>query len=115
MIRAPVMTPSPSEKPDKSNKTALGNLNALAISAAENYNIRTVLLTTTSPSDAVAFQREYRIAPEIFHADAVPLKSMVRSNPGLLLLKNGTVINKWHFRTAPTFEELERNYFQNPQ
>ena len=96
---------------DKANMQALGNLNAIAINAAENYNIRTVLLTANSAEDADALSEKLKLVTEVFYADAVPLKSMVRSNPGLLLLKNGTVINKWHFHTVPTYDELEKEYF----
>jgi hypothetical protein len=39
---------------------------------------------------------------------------MVRANPGVLLLKNGVVINKWHYNTVPDFEELIENYFTKP-
>lgn len=47
-----------------------------------------------------------------FRADETPLKTMMRSNPGLLLLKNGVVINKWHYKHLPTFEELNKQYFK---
>jgi uncharacterized membrane protein YphA (DoxX/SURF4 family) len=97
---------------NETNKNAIEEFNATAINAAQNYNIRTVLLTTNSAEDAAVFRKEYKLAMEIFYADAVPLKSMVRSNPGLLLLKNGTVINKWPFRTAPSYNDLEKMYFQ---
>lgn len=97
---------------DKTNNNAINELNAIAMNAAEAYNIRTVLLTTNSAEDAGIFRKDHKLGMEIFYADAVPLKSMVRSNPGLLLLKNGTVINKWHFRTLPTYDELEKVYFQ---
>ena len=96
---------------DKANMQALGNLNAIAINAAENYNIRTVLLTANSAEDADALSEKLKLVTEVFYADAVPLKSMVRSNPGVLLLKNGTVINKWHFHAVPTYNELEKEYF----
>jgi hypothetical protein len=48
---------------------------------------------------------------EVFYADGIPLKSMVRANPGVLLLKNGTVINKWHFRNMPSYNKLVDRYF----
>ena len=97
---------------NKADKQALGNLNALAMNAGENYNIRSVLLTSNSAEDAEALSKSQKLVTEIFFADDVPLKSMVRSNPGLLLLKDGKVINKWHFHTVPSYDTLEKEYFQ---
>lgn len=95
----------------KTDATGIGNLNALAINAAENYNIRTVLLTSNSAQDAELFSQKNKLVMEVFYADGIPLKSMVRANPGVLLLKNGTVINKWHFRSMPSYDELVDRYF----
>ena len=96
---------------DKTNKTAIGDLNAIAMNAAENYNIRTVLLTSASALGAEQFSKKNKLIMEIFYADAIPLKSMVRANPGLILLKNGTVVNKWHFHSMPNYSELAQTYF----
>ena len=96
----------------KTNESALGRLNALAINLTQNYNIRTVLLTSASPTDATAFSKAHRLAFEIYHADGVPLKTMVRANPGIILLKNGTVINKWHYHTMPDYDALVKQYLQ---
>ena len=96
----------------KTDLIGIGNLNALAINAAENFNIRTVFLTSNSAQDAEAFSKKNKLVMEIFYADAIPLKSMVRANPGVLLLKNGTVINKWHFRNLPDYDELAEKYFR---
>jgi hypothetical protein len=96
---------------DDANKRAIGDMNALAINAAENYNIRTVLLTSASAVSTTDFARQNKLVMEAFYADAVPLKSMVRANPGLMLLKNGTVVNKWHFHSLPSYNELEAAYF----
>jgi uncharacterized membrane protein YphA (DoxX/SURF4 family) len=90
---------------------AIAELNGIALKAAEQYNIRTVLLTSNSSQDAEAFTQQKKLLMEIFYADAVPLKSMVRANPGVLLLKNGVIINKWHYHQMPTFEELTKEYF----
>jgi len=95
----------------KTDATGIGNLNALAINAAENYNIRTVLLTSNSAQDAELFSKKNKLVMEVFYADGIPLKSMVRANPGVLLLKNGTVINKWHFRNLPSYDALVKTYF----
>lgn len=96
---------------DETNENAMAKLNALALNAAQQYNIRTVLLTSSSAQTADAFSKKMKLFAEVFYADAVPLKSMVRSSPGVLLLKNGVVINKWHYHTVPSFDQLADQYF----
>lgn len=96
---------------ENTEQKAMGDINAIAINAVENYNIRTIFLTSNSPQDAVAFAKKLKLTTEIFYADAVPLKSMVRSNPGLMLLKNGLVIDKWPSSALPTYNQLAELYF----
>lgn len=45
---------------------------------------------------------EYRFC----NADETTLKTMIRSNPGLMLLKNGTIIGKWSHNTLPQTDDL---------
>ncbi|MFA6277236.1 MAG: BT_3928 family protein [Pedobacter sp.] len=93
------------------SENAIAETNALALNAADQFNIRTVLLTSNSAQDADAFSKRMKFFMEVFYADAVPLKSMVRANPGILLLKNGVIINKWHYHNLPSFNELSEKYF----
>ncbi|MBB6501292.1 BT_3928 family protein [Pedobacter cryoconitis] len=93
------------------NEDAIGKLNAMTLDLTEQFNIRTVLLTSNSAQDAGVFSKNHKLLAEIFYADAVPLKSMVRANPGILLMKNGVVVNKWSFRSLPSLEKLKAAYF----
>jgi uncharacterized membrane protein YphA (DoxX/SURF4 family) len=93
------------------DEDGIAKMNALALNSAEQFNIRTVLLTSNSAQDADEFSKRMKLFMEVFYADAVPLKSMVRANPGILLLKNGVVINKWHYNNVPSFETLSKEYF----
>jgi hypothetical protein len=50
-------------------------------------------------------------------ADDVLLKTMIRSNPGMIVLKQGTILSKWHHNDLPTEDELAKyiaDYFDQP-
>lgn len=98
---------------DYANPTGLQKINELAKQATEQYNIRTVLLTANTAQQVNELDGEMKLYTETFFADAIPLKSMVRANPGIILLKNGTVIKKWHYHTLPSFETLAQAYFEH--
>lgn len=91
---------------------ALDRINSTIRDLSSDYNLRAVLLTASSSDTAQKLNTEMDLMLETFYADAVPLKSMVRSNPGVLLLQNGVVIKKWSKLTFPSKEELEKTYLQ---
>jgi uncharacterized membrane protein YphA (DoxX/SURF4 family) len=97
---------------NKTDEEAINRLNATAVNLAQNFNTRTILLTSNSHQYTEAFSKQHHLMFEIFYADEVPLKTMVRANPGILLLKNGTVINKWHYHSLPKYDDLVKKYFQ---
>lgn len=97
---------------NSTRREAQPELNAL-VKKAQEYNIRSVGLTAASEEATRRFIADTDALYEFFYCDATPLKSMVRSNPGLLLMKDGTVIAKWSHRELPTPEELEQHYFAN--
>ena len=96
----------------KTNPDAINKIAALTLNLTEHYNMRTVLLTASSAQDAKAFAKLHHLVSEIYYADGVPLKTMVRANPGILLLKGGTIVNKWHYHCLPSYEALVKTYFQ---
>jgi len=50
---------------------------------------------------------------EFFNADDIDLKTMIRANPGIILIKDGIVINKWHYNDFPVFQDLNSRYFNS--
>jgi len=42
--------------------------------------------------------------------DAIPIKTMIRSNPGIVLLKDGVIKGKWHYNDLPTVADLSKQF-----
>ena len=40
--------------------------------------------------------------------DPTTLKTIVRANPGMILIKNGVIIDKWHYSDFPAQEEIQK-------
>ena len=58
-------------------------------------------LLTSSSADVVGeWEQHHRTGFQFCHADERVLKTMIRANPGLMLLKEGTVAGKWDGRNA---------------
>ncbi|MEQ8241382.1 MAG: DoxX family membrane protein [Cyclobacteriaceae bacterium] len=64
------------------------------------------ILTSSGYEAFESFRHEHQLSIPYFYADATVLKTMVRSNPGILLLSDGYVLGKWHFNDAPSVEEV---------
>lgn len=61
---------------------------------------------TASNEDAIQRWRDITGAEyEFLHADETTLKTVIRSNPGLMLLKHGVVLWKWSHNDLPDLDE----------
>ncbi|MCA1752779.1 MAG: MauE/DoxX family redox-associated membrane protein [Cryomorphaceae bacterium] len=70
-----------------------------------------VYAVTSSPYDEYEpFRHSNDLAVPFYEADEIFLKTIVRANPGLLLLKNGEIVMKWHGNDMPTFAQVKEKY-----
>lgn len=68
---------------------------------ARDYQYKFYCLTA-SPEDSIIKLEKDNITNFTFaQTDERTLKTIIRTNPGLLLIKNGTIINKWADRNVP--------------
>ena len=66
-------------------------------------------LTATLMGDVEVIKSELGLEYQFCSTDDITLKTMIRANPGLILLQNGTVIGKWHHNDMPEVETLKPN------
>lgn len=97
---------------DKTDLQAFKSLNELTAKAAQGFQIASLVLTASSIDQAEQLKKNLSINMPFFFADAIPLKSMVRANPGIILIKNGIIIDKWHYQNMPAYEDLVKKYFK---
>lgn len=90
------------------NPESFAAINPL-IAAAEKSgkNIKPVVLTASSSQEFDAFRHEVNLSAPYYFGDATVLKTMMRANPGLMLLQNGKVVGKWHNNDTPDLATLE--------
>lgn len=76
--------------------------------ARSRYHIEPLILTSASQREFDVFRQEKKLAVPYYFADATVLKTVIRSNPGLLLLKDGVVLDKWHYHDIPSLRGIEK-------
>lgn len=52
-------------------------------------------ITSVNPEYVYELQDKYYMFDEVYYGDELELKSMVRSNPGLILMDKGIILDKW--------------------
>ncbi|NDW19677.1 DoxX family protein [Dysgonomonas sp. 216] len=73
---------------------------------AKEYHYDFYCLTASSTTEILEWDDENPVNFIFCQTDSRTLKTMIRSNPGLILLKNGVVINKWPDIRVPAEEQL---------
>ena len=89
---------------EKTNLKKLDNIKAFA-DQCNNNGISFIVLTSSLPEEVESFKHESGLEADFYFADDVTQMAMIRSNPGLLLLKDAVVLKKWHHNDFPLFEE----------
>ncbi|MBL7883833.1 MAG: hypothetical protein JNL69_07170, partial [Bacteroidia bacterium] len=96
---------------EKANESAFGKINDFASLCKQN-RVSFVCLTSSTKEAIKTIKEENNLEFDFYNTDGTVLKTMVRSNPGLMLLKGGTVIGMWHHHTIPSFNDVKEMYFK---
>lgn len=77
------------------------------LTSLRGTDVQPVVLTSSPRAEFEAFRRQHGLtALPFYFADFKVLKTILRTNPGLWLLRDGTVRGKWSYLDVPTKEEI---------
>ncbi len=94
---------------EKAKQSAFKKINELQI-ACEKAGIKFYGFASGSTEDIEKFRHDVQCAFPFTFIDEKALKTATRSNPGLILLKDGFVKGKWHYRQIPSFEKVNNKF-----
>ena len=81
------------------------------IEAAQNDGIEVILAIGQASTDQILdFKKDLGLNVTFGMADDILLKTIVRSNPGVLLIDKGKLLNKWHYNKLPKYELVKDQF-----
>ncbi len=80
---------------------------------AKNLGIPVLMAIGKSDPEAIMdFDKATGLAIDYGMADDILLKTIVRSNPGVVLWKDGKILDKWHINKLPKFEDVVEEHLR---
>jgi uncharacterized membrane protein YphA (DoxX/SURF4 family) len=96
---------------NKTNLTSYKKINTF-VDQCNNDGNYIIGLTASLQSEVEKLKQNEGVAIDFFSCDAITLKTIVRANPGVLLLKEGIVVGKWNVNQLPDYEEVKTEYLK---
>lgn len=93
----------------KSSEEGQSRVNTLAKECDLN-GMTHIGLAGSLKSEVEVYRRKNNVTYPFFSTDPTTLKTIVRSNPGIVLLNKGVVVGKWHHNNTPSWAELKDLY-----
>lgn len=109
VLAAPAIFLVVAPKLEKTYPQAYRDLNRFVEEAAL-AGVPSLGLTASLPQVVAEKQRELESSFAFATMDETALKTIVRANPGILLLQHGVVVRKWHHNDLPDFETVRQSH-----
>ncbi len=83
------------------------------LDAAKEANLDILMAIGGADRDVIeAFDEPTGLNINYGMADDILLKTIVRSNPGVVLMKDGKILDKWHIKKLPEFSKIQEKYLK---
>ncbi|MFW6044045.1 MAG: BT_3928 family protein, partial [Marinilabiliaceae bacterium] len=76
--------------------------------SCQEYDHELYIATSSSTNKIESFNAQTPVEFSFLSGDETNLKTIVRSNPGMLLIINGTIAGKWHYNDLPPTDAAEQ-------
>lgn len=93
----------------KANKKSFNEINNFYKECLKD-SISLIALSASDSANVSVFKGDVNTEIPFYEIDETALKTVIRSNPGLVLLKNGVVLDKWHYNDIPEYESFKKDY-----
>jgi len=90
------------------NPEVIKKINDLATDCLKNH-VGFICLTAED-NEVEKYAQQYHPPYSFYTTDGTVLKTMIRSNPGLILIKGGVVIADWHYHSIPDYNSVNQKY-----
>lgn len=87
-------------------------LNLLVSQLMKDKEVRVWALTSSVESDIRKYSDQNKVNYPFYNTDQTTLKTIIRSNPGVLLLKNNVILKKWPSRRIPEPQEVYKYLYK---
>jgi hypothetical protein len=88
-------------------KASTANINAIReLTNSLEGKVECLVLTSSSSEEMETFRHAHQLAVPYAFSDATVLKTIIRSNPGIALWNDGTVLGNWHHNDTPTADQI---------
>lgn len=84
---------------EQTNPEGYRNVQELLL-RGRNEGYRAIGLSASSTEQTIEFTQQYGLDLDFYFCDETTLKTMVRSNPGIMVLSSGTIMDKRHWNDA---------------
>ncbi len=91
---------------DRANQKAFKELKALK-KWSDQEGINFVPLTSSTPKEITELNKAVQGDYVFYATDQTTLKTIIRSNPGLLLIKGSKIVGKWHYNDLPSVDKIK--------
>ncbi len=92
--------------------TFINVIKPLKDAASKDKVSMSVVISGIDAEKAKLLAKETGLDVEYLTADEKLLKTIMRSNPGVILWKNGVLLHKWHYKKLPSWSDINGKYLK---